>query len=488
MASSTTRKSVPARRGRKKTAVNLAEKTQRRKPAAGNRAEVGESAPGDQNAPKAAGDSKDVAALQSLLEENFPPGKDDESTGNDETAATLAPELKIKAANGKSRIIKSVIGLALVIVVGLGPVLRMFQVSSVEAVINAQVVTLRAPIAGVVELADPSFVRVGETVETGAALLRIENPRVDQARWLDALRSYEMAVDERPVLAARLSYLKAARDDLQRRLAAFKSSRLQQLQSHVDEAAAEVGAVAARLAAANAERQRFSVLNRQGSLSDARFDQAVRNAAVAEADVAAAKARQKTAAVEMAAATGGVFVDDSYNDQPQSAQRLDEIEEKIATTQAQLAGHEARIGRLETVVGREAEWLGRQRSTIIDAPANGRIWEWLTAPGEQVARGQHLLRLLDCSSAIITAAVSESVYNRLSVGMPAEFRFREGGSKLPGEVVQLTGVAAAPANLAILPSALKKESYRVTVSVPDLNAGGQCHVGRTGRVIFKGLG
>ena len=96
-----------------------------------------------------------------------------------------------------------------------------------------------------------------------------------------------------------------------------------------------------------------------------------------------------------------------------------------------------------------------------------------------------MVRLLDCSSAIITAAVSESVYNRLSVGTPAEFRFREGGSNLPGEVVQLTGVAAAPANLAILPSALKKESYRVMVSVPGLVSGGRCHVGRTGRVIFK---
>ena len=256
--------------------------------------------------------------------------------------------------------------------------------SSVEAVINAQVVTLRAPIAGVVHLADPSYVHVGETVATGAALLRIENPRADQARWLDALRTYEIAVDERPVLAARLSYLESARDGLQRRLAAFRSSRLQQLQSHVDEADADVRAAQARLAAAKSERHRFSVLNRQGSLSDAKFDQAVRNAAVAQADVSSAKERLKTVAVELAAATGGVFVDDSYNDQPQSAQRLDEIEEKIAAAQALLAGHEARIGRLKTAVGREEEWLARQRTTIIDAPSNGRIWEWLTAPASRL--------------------------------------------------------------------------------------------------------
>ena len=420
-----------------------------------------------------------------MLDENFLPNSDDDSAGNNETAPTPNPEANVKAANWKSRIIKSLIGLALVVAVGFAPVLRMFQVSSVEAVVNARIVTLRAPIAGVVQLADPSYVHVGETVGAGSALLHIRNPRADQARWLDALRTYEIAVDERPVLAARLSYLKSAGEGLQHRLAVFRSSRLQQLQSHVDEAEADVRAAEARLVAAKSERDRFSILNGQGSLSNAKLDQAVRNAAVAEADVTATKARLKTAAVELAAATGGVFVDDSYNDQPQSARRLDEIDEKLAAAQAELVGHEARLGRLKTAVGREEEWLARQRTTIIDVPSNGRIWEWLTAPGEQVVRGQDLVRLLDCSSAIITAAVSESVYNRLSVGTPAEFRFREGGSNLPGEVVQLTGVAAAPANLAILPSALKKESYRVMVSVPGLVSGGRCHVGRTGRVIFK---
>jgi hypothetical protein len=53
-----------------------------------------------------------------------------------------------------------------------------------------------------------------------------------------------------------------------------------------------------------------------------------------------------------------------------------------------------------------------------------------------------------------------------------------------GEVVQLTGFAAAPANLAITPSALRAESYRVTVAVPAIAEGEGCAVGRTGRVVF----
>ena len=52
-------------------------------------------------------------------------------------------------------------------------------------------------------------------------------------------------------------------------------------------------------------------------------------------------------------------------------------------------------------------------------------------------------------------------------------------------IIGLTGVAAAPANLAIQPSALAKEPYRVTVALPGFATAGQCDIGRTGRVTFE---
>ena len=46
------------------------------------------------------------------------------------------------------------------------------------------------------------------------------------------------------------------------------------------------------------------------------------------------------------------------------------------------------------------------------------------------------------------------------------------------------GLAEAAANLAIVPSALNREAYRVTVRVPELASEPSCAIGRTGRVIF----
>jgi hypothetical protein len=53
-----------------------------------------------------------------------------------------------------------------------------------------------------------------------------------------------------------------------------------------------------------------------------------------------------------------------------------------------------------------------------------------------------------------------------------------------GQIVGLTGVASAPANLVIQPSALSKEPYRVTVRLADNDPTQGCRVGRTGRVTF----
>ena len=95
-----------------------------------------------------------------------------------------------------------------------------------------------------------------------------------------------------------------------------------------------------------------------------------------------------------------------------------------------------------------------------------------------------MMRVLDCGGALVTAVVTESVYNKLRVGAAATFIPEGGSGALSARVAGLTGVSAAPANFAILPSLLIRESYHVTLNVPALAEEGACTVGRTGRVIF----
>jgi hypothetical protein len=84
------------------------------------------------------------------------------------------------------RLLKSLIGLVVVAAVGWIPVRALLETSSTEAVINARLITLRAPIEGQVELL--AAVAAGSEVQPGAALVGIVNPRAERGR-LDDLRA-----------------------------------------------------------------------------------------------------------------------------------------------------------------------------------------------------------------------------------------------------------------------------------------------------------
>ena len=187
----------------------------------------------------------------------------------------------------------------------------------------------------------------------------------------------------------------------------------------------------------------------------------------------------------MISAKSGSFLGDSYNDRPRSSQRADELQQQVVELSAQLTEKQLMIRQLKKEIDVERDRLQLNSDAKVLAPLSSAVWELLTAPGEHVQRGQELMRLLDCNAALVTAVVSETVYNRLQIGSSASFRLRDGDVAMPGRVVNLTGVASATANYAIAPSSLRKEQYRVAVEVPDLANDGQgCHLGRTGQVIF----
>lgn len=161
------------------------------------------------------------------------------------------------------------------------------------------------------------------------------------------------------------------------------------------------------------------------------------------------------------------------------------MRQRVADLKADLMHADAEISWLANEITVEQIHYISRAEADIKAPVAGRIWEMMTSPGEDVRAGQPLLKVLDCSGSVITADVTESVYNRLQLGDQATFEPADGGARIDGTVANLTGAAGAPANLAINPDALNKEPYRVTVAISPADiAAEDCVVGRTGRVVF----
>jgi len=400
---------------------------------------------------------------------------------NKKTPAKAAPK---PSGLWARRSIKTLIALVIAGVLGWVPLQRLIQTTSAEALVNARLITLRAPIDGEI-IASHDAIEAGATVNPGEKILRIVNQRADRGRLDDLRRTIAALKSESGALAYRLVELKRFQDDLRLQKDAFQSGRILQLQARIDEIAAQIAGAEAQKEDTAGALDRAKKLRKSGFQSVAVLMRASRDDTVAGKSIEALRARLRATRVELDAARQGLFVGDSYNDIPRSAQRVDEIQQQIVETKSHLQERKIRLKGLEGGLAEEEQRFADLSTAVLSVPLTGRIWEVLIAPGEEVRKGQDLLRVLDCGVVIVTAAVSESVYNALRIGGAATFRLRGDSQEHEGRIVGLNGLAVVPSNLAIAQNALVREPYHVSVTVPDLGMASDCSIGRTGKVTFE---
>jgi multidrug resistance efflux pump len=386
------------------------------------------------------------------------------------------------------RAIKSAIALAVAAIVVWFPAQRLLQATSVEAVVNARTLTLRAPIDGVVSSA-PVDLAVGATFAAGTPLLRITNRRADRSRFDDLQRLQERTEAEIAALKTRLDSIQQMHGRFVEQTVLFQKGRIAQLEARIEESKSNLAAATTRQEETAAVLDRALELDTNGFQPKALLQKVRRDDQIAKQDARSIEQRIKGIEVELESAKSGSFLGDSYNDRPRSSQRADELEQQLIELSSQLTEKQTTLRHLRKDIVTELDRLQLSSDAPVFAPSSSKVWELLTAPGEHVQHGQDLMRLLDCNAALVTAVVSEAVYNNLQIGTEATFRLQDSDLGMRGRVVNLTGVASAAANYAIAPSSLRKEQYRVAVEVPDLTHGGQgCNLGRTGQVVFAKKG
>jgi biotin carboxyl carrier protein len=449
--------------------------------------QAGSSAPSGPEAPieaaaDAAGDRAaglDVRAQSALLREAFeaPNGLD-----LDEPDAAARPQRRGWIAQWGWRAVKSALGLAIVAVVGVGPIQRLLEFSSVEAVVNARLVSLRAPIDGRIEEGDFTAT-IGAAAPKGGPMLRISNSRADRARLDDIQRLIDQTESERPPIAKRLTRLRELHEQVSRQAHAFQAGRIRELEERAMDLKAQVAAADAVEFEATSTLERTKALAASGAQTKVALERAERDARIATETQRSLNHRLFAGEVELEAARRGEYVGDTYNDRPSSLQQADELSVRIADAEAEVSSREQRLAMLRGERDAEAARYADLSGAVLSSPVDARVWEVLVSPGEEVRKGQDLLRLLDCSGALVTVTVRESVFNQLRIGDKALFRFASQSGQHVGTIVRMSGVAAPPDNLAIQTTGTTAGGYRVAVSVPDL-ATNQCGVGRTGTVVF----
>src|SRR3954447_1018468 len=199
------------------------------------------------------------------------------------------------------RVLKITAGLAMVAVFGWLPLKAIWQTSSVEAVVNARIVTLRSPIDGGVG-SNSGHSTALSIVNAGDVILHVVNARGDRTRLDDLRRQMSRLDNERPGLAAKLASAEAARQDLARQASQFREGRILQLEARMAEIQSAIEAAASRREEATAAAERASLLIKSGSVSTAELARLTRDQTVAQQTEIGARRRLDAAKVELTAA------------------------------------------------------------------------------------------------------------------------------------------------------------------------------------------
>lgn len=375
-------------------------------------------------------------------------------------------------------------GLGIYILIGEG-----FSIVSSDAVINARVAMVRSPIDGYLEMKP---LAIGQRVHAREPLGSVTDERADDARVQDLERAADALAAETALLQARLADLKGSRAELAGRTLSYQEGRLRQLRAQIDEAEAMLAGARATSQESEATLVRAEELKAKGIQSAAVLDKASASHSVAALAAKAAAARVETLRIQHAAASKGTFLGDSYNDTPYSSQRTMELDLLAAELRADLEERAGRLAKVRDHIAVERQRVGRMREAFLNSPVDGRVWEAALGAGEYARKGQDILRLLDCSTTVVTASVGERDYNRLRVGDPARFRLAGTRRSYDAVVLRLAGSGAATVynNMAISPGPDHLQRYDVALSVPGLlhDPEANCAVGRTGKVSFSGIG
>tara|TARA_R100000935_G_scaffold28385_2_gene48737 strand:+ start:4430 stop:5605 length:1176 start_codon:yes stop_codon:yes gene_type:complete len=368
------------------------------------------------------------------------------------------------------------IAVALWIIVG-----EQMSGASADAVVNAPVITLRATVAG--DLSVPTR-QLGARVTQGEVLASIADPVVDRVRLDDLLMEAALEEATRVQVAALLTDTEANRAALLKRAGIFRERRLEELRMRLSHAETRLSILEEGGAPVDeVGRQLLNAIEDSGERlpGEPRLDALVLDHA---------RERVEVLRIALSAAEEGVFLGDGYNDSPNAEQRATELESDIATLESRLAEAEARLAAVTGRVNRERVRVNELTGGEMQSPVTGLLWEVLQADGVNVQRGDPLLRLIDCQATMVTASVTERVYNSLAVGDAARFRLGGSSTVYDATVARLAGSGAETIyhNLAVAPRQRHLERYDVALIVPELAQQGLegCMIGRTGRAFFDG--
>jgi multidrug resistance efflux pump len=337
------------------------------------------------------------------------------------------------------RLVRPAIGAALLALAAWALLPLFLDLHSIQAVVNAPIITLRSPIEGTVTFrCAPTC---GTKVDANAPLIEIKNKLADGDR-LDALKD-EQALLEARVASFRqqLETLGTLRDSLSASARSYRDARLRTLEVECEGARASLENAKAVERQRKAENEQVAQLQRTKSVSNG--DVGATQSAAEAAHHAVVQAEKQVESVEeqIRALREGVYVGpgDGRNDLPYSTQRIHEIEFRLEEVRAALQQDEAKLAQLARHVRAETERQSRRTEFQSSMPADAVVWRPHVTGQTTVAADSPLVDVIDPAEIFIDAVIYESDMSRVKVGDAATVRLAGSRTDRKAVVKQVIG-------------------------------------------------
>ena len=255
-------------------------------------------------------------------------------------------------------------------------------------------------------------VREGDLVKAGQVIAVLDDDQI-KARVSQAQSAVEQAEARLQRSRQQIGVLQANLDQTrmsvnQARLDA--EGRVSQATAQVAEAEASLAQAEAVYKQASWDKEKYSLLASQGDVSEREGKQAIHNADAQEAVVMAARK-------QLEATRGNLMAARAYLDNP--AMRASEaaaVEQQIAQAQSDILSAVADAARAQAQL-RETE---ADRSDLnIVAPFDGTVATRAAEPGEVVAAGTPILKIINLNQVYLRAFIPEGDIGRVRVGQSA---------------------------------------------------------------------
>ncbi len=342
----------------------------------------------------------------------------------------------LKSGLSGARITRIVIGISVVFLALWAFVPGMIYPISSNAIVNAQVMTIRAPIQGEVT---KILSAETQTIKKGELIARIEDSRIDRSK-LAALMADHATLHE-TILA-----LEQEDKDLQHfltRLEVNGEAYYQSVNKHYQvmkaEKEAKLAAQQAILKDTSSKLAREAALFNKGLTTRAELDAALRDDAVARAELVVIEREIERVKVELDGAKQGVYFGDGFNNVPYSQQRSHEIELRQQTVMSKLRDANIRVHEIERQIRIEEERLAHISESELVAPNNGRIWLRLVGEGEHVIAGTPMLQIADLSRLFLIVSLDERYFDDVNIGDTASIDLIGSTNDFHGRVERMQG-------------------------------------------------